>query len=159
NRIDLGDDDAAALAAQRLGAALAHFTEPANDGDLAAQHHVGRAREAVRKRVTAAVDVVELALGDRVVDVDGGEEQRAGFHHLIQAVHAGRRLFTDAANGRREARPAALVLLDRPANQIEDHAPLFRLGVPLERGNLTDLLELGALVHHERRVAAVVDDQ
>src|SRR5207247_9679083 len=72
---------------------------------------------------------------------------------------AGRRLFTDAANGRREARPADLVLLDRPANQIEDHAPLFRLGVPLERGNLTDLLELGALVHHERRVAAVVDDQ
>ena len=107
DRIDLGDDHAAALAAQRLRAALADFAEAEHDGDLAAEHHVGRAREAVRQRVAAAVDVVELALGHRVVDVDGGEEQRARFHHLIQAMDAGRRLFADAADRRRDARAAA----------------------------------------------------
>ena len=100
DRIDLGDDDAAALAAQRLRAALADLAVAEDDRDLAAEHHVGRAVEAVDQRVAAAVDVVELALGDRVVDVDGREEQRAGLHHLVEAVHAGRRLFADAAHRR-----------------------------------------------------------
>ena len=110
DRIDLGDDDAAALAAQRLRAALADFAEAEHDRHLAAEHDVGRAREAVGQRVAAAVDVVELALGHRVVDVDGGEEQRARFHHLIETVHAGRRFLADAADRRGETRPARLVL-------------------------------------------------
>ena len=38
DRVDLGDDDAGALAAQRLGAALAHVAVAADDGDLAADH-------------------------------------------------------------------------------------------------------------------------
>src|SRR5213082_3428242 len=57
---------------------------------MAAQHDVGRAVQPVDQRVAAAVDVVELALGDRVVDVDGGEEERALLRHLVEAVHAGR---------------------------------------------------------------------
>ena len=130
DRIDLGDDDAAALAAQRLRAALADFAEAEHDGDLAAEHDVGRAREAVGQRVAAAVDVVELALGHRVVDVDGGEEQRARFHHLIEAVHAGRRLLADAADRRGEARPARLVLRDRRVDAVEDDAPLFGIARP-----------------------------
>ena len=77
DRIDLGDDDAAALAAQRLGAALADLAEAAHDRDLAAEHHVGGADETVGQRVPAAVDVVELALRDRVVDVDRREQQLA----------------------------------------------------------------------------------
>ena len=75
DRIDLGDDHAAALAAQRLRAALAHFAVAAHHGDLAAEHDVAGAGDAIGQRVAAAVDVVELALGHRVVDVDGGEQQ------------------------------------------------------------------------------------
>ena len=61
DRVDLGDDHAGALAAQRLGAALADVAVAADDGDLAADHHVGRAVDAVDQRVAAAVEVVELA--------------------------------------------------------------------------------------------------
>ena len=78
DRVDLGDDDAGALAAQRLGAALADVAVAADDGDLAADQHVGGAVDAVDQRVAAAVLVVELGLGDRVVDVDRREEQLAG---------------------------------------------------------------------------------
>ena len=70
DRVDLGDDDAGALAAQRLRAALADVAVAADDGDLAADQDVGGAVDAVDQRVAAAVLVVELALGDRVVDVD-----------------------------------------------------------------------------------------
>ncbi len=47
DRVDLGDHHAGALAAQRLGAALADVAEAADDGDLAADHHVGGAVDAV----------------------------------------------------------------------------------------------------------------
>ena len=100
-------DDAAALAAQRLRAALADFAVAEHDGELAAEHDVGRARQPVGQRVAAAVDVVELALRHRVVDVDRREQQRAGLHHLVEPMHAGRRLFGDAADALRDLRPHA----------------------------------------------------
>ena len=78
DRVDLGDHHAGALAPQRLGAALADVAVAADDGDLAADHHVGGAVDAVDQRVAAAVEVVELRLRDRVVDVDGREQQLAG---------------------------------------------------------------------------------
>ena len=48
DRVDLGDDHTGALAAQRLGAALAHVAVAAHDGGLAADHHVGGAVDARR---------------------------------------------------------------------------------------------------------------
>ena len=96
DRVDLGDDHASALAAERLGAALADVAEAADDGDLAADHHVGAAVDAVDQRVAAAVEVVELRLRDRVVHVDRGEEQLAVAGELVQAVDAGRGLLGDA---------------------------------------------------------------
>ena len=47
DRVDLGDLDARAGAAQRGGRALAHVAVAADDGDLAGHHHVGRAADAV----------------------------------------------------------------------------------------------------------------
>ena len=77
DRVDLADDDARALAAERLGRALADVAVARDEGDLAAHQHVGGAVEAVGQRVADAVVVVELRLGDRVVDVDRREEQVA----------------------------------------------------------------------------------
>ena len=96
DRVDLGDHDARALAAQRFRAALADVAEAAHDRDLAADHHVGGAVDAVDQRVPAAVQVVELGLGDRVVDVDRREQQLAGLDHLVEPVHAGGGLLGDA---------------------------------------------------------------
>ena len=61
DRVDLGDDDAGALAAQRLGAALADVAVAEHDRDLAADQDVGGAVDAVDQRVPGAVLVVELA--------------------------------------------------------------------------------------------------
>ena len=88
------------------GAALADVAVAAHDRDLARQHDVGRAHDAVDERVAAAVDVVELALGDGVVDVDRREEQLA-LLHLVEAVHAGRRLLGDAADAGSDLGPGA----------------------------------------------------
>src|SRR4029453_2735777 len=98
NRIDFGHDDTATLTAQRLRAALADFAVAEHDRHFSAKHDVGGTCQTIWQRVPATVDVVELALGHRIVDVDGGEEQRAGFHHLIQPVDTSGRLLADAAD-------------------------------------------------------------
>ena len=115
DRVDLGDDHAAALALERLGAALADVAVAEHHGDLGRQHHVAGAVEAVDQRVAAAVEVVELALGGRVVDVDRREQQRVGRGHLVEAVHAGGRLFADALDAQGDLRPHAGTRLQFPA--------------------------------------------
>lgn len=59
---------------------------------LAGNHDVGGAHDAVGQRVAAAVHVVELGLGHRVVDVDGGDHERAAGLHLVQPLHPSRGL-------------------------------------------------------------------
>src|SRR5262249_42635769 len=96
DRIDLGDEYRGAVAAKRLGTALAHLAIAAHHGFLAADHDVGGPLDAVDETLAAAVEVVEFALGDAVVDVDGREAKRAGFDAFVKAVHAGRGFFADA---------------------------------------------------------------
>ena len=93
NGVDLGDFDSAALSTERLSTAFAHVAVAKNDGHFAGEHHVGGPHDAVGQGVSAAVQVVELALRNRVVDVDGREEQQTHFGHLVQAVHPSRGFF------------------------------------------------------------------
>src|ERR1051326_4123837 len=70
DRIDLRNDDARAEALERMRRALADVAITADARDLARDHHVGGALESVRERFATAVEIIELRLGDRVVDVD-----------------------------------------------------------------------------------------
>src|SRR5450759_395691 len=132
DRIDLGDHDAGALALQRLRASLADITVAADHSDLAGQHHIGRAKNSIRERVTAAVQIVELALGYGIVDVDRGEEKRPRFHHLIEAVHTRCRFLGYSAQILRHPRPTLRILLELPAQETEDDAVLLRILVGIE---------------------------
>ena len=96
DRIDLGDHDAAAGLAQRGGRALADVAEARDHRHLARHHHVGAAADAVDQRFAAAIEIVELRLGDAVVDVDRREQQRALLLHLVEPMHARGGLFRDA---------------------------------------------------------------
>merc|ERR1719289_530965 len=86
--IDLSDDDPATETPQGLSAALADVSIAGNHGDLTGQHHVGGALDSIDQRLPATVQVVELGLGDRVVDIDGRNLEGAGFGHLVEVVHA-----------------------------------------------------------------------
>ena len=158
DRVNLGDHDACALALKCRSAALADIAVAANDGDLAAEHDVGAAVDAVDERVADAVQVVELRLGNRVVDVDCREQQRALVGHRCQAVHAGRGLFAHATDAGCDLVPELVVACVDLAKLVEEHAPLFA-GVFFGVGDTASLFELEALVDHHRGVAAVVEDQ
>ncbi|AIY18433.2 Signal peptidase I [Pimelobacter simplex] len=157
DRVDLGDDDARTLAAQRLRGALAHVAVAADDRDLAADHDVGGAVDAVDERVAAAVLVVELRLGDRVVDVDRREEERALLEALVQAVHARGGLLGDALDARGDGGPAGRVGGDGAREDPEDLLELLVVRRVLARHD-AGLLVLEAEVDEHGDVATVVEE-
>jgi hypothetical protein len=157
DRVDFGDDDARALAAEGLRRTLADVAVTANDGDFAAHEDVGGTVDAVRQRVPDAVLVVELALGHGVVDVDGREEQLALLRQLVQTVHARGGFFRDTQQAGADAGPFPGIRCERGTQDIEEDTPLIGL-VHGCRRNGPEGFEFDALVDQHGGVAAVVED-
>ena len=157
DRIDFGDHDAAAGLAQRSRRALADIAEARDHRHLARHHHVGAAADAVDQRFTAAIEVVELRLGDAVVDVDRGQQQLARLLHFIKTVHARGGLFGDALDALGDLGELALRLfLELLLEQREEHFLFFRSRLVEE----LDIALLGAQAEMDKHggIAAVVED-
>merc|ERR1719152_549975 len=75
--VDLRDQAPSPCAAHGKGATLANVTVAGNECGLATDHDISRAHDTVRERVAAPVDVIKLALGHAIVDINGGEEELA----------------------------------------------------------------------------------
>lgn len=84
--IDFGDQDAGAHVVQSLGTALANITKAGHDADLSSNHDVRGTLDAVDERFLAAVEIVELGLGDRVIDVDSRNAELLVLHHAVEVV-------------------------------------------------------------------------
>ena len=56
---------------------------------LSCQHDVCGSLDTIDKGLPAAVEVVELGLGDGVIDVDGWDLQLALLEHAVQVVDTG----------------------------------------------------------------------
>jgi len=93
--VNLSDNDTGTHAVESLGATLTDITETSDDGDLASNHDVGGTLDTVDERLTATVQVVELGLGDGVVDVDGGDEETLALQHAVEVVDTGGGLLGD----------------------------------------------------------------
>jgi hypothetical protein len=99
------------------------------------------------------------ALGDGVVDVDGREAERAGFHPLVETMDACGRLLGDAADRLGHGTPE-IVALVRPdlVQESEDHRVLLA-GGRFGAGDGAALLVLGPQVDQKSRIAAVVQQE
>jgi hypothetical protein len=84
--VNLSDNDTGTHAVEGLGTTLADVTETGNNGDLASNHNIGGTLDTIDERFTATVQVVELGLGDRVVDVDGRNKELVILEHAVQVV-------------------------------------------------------------------------
>ena len=157
DRIDLRHHHAAAGLAERRRRALADVAEARDHRDLAGHHHVGAAADAVDQRFAAAIEVVEFRLGDGVVDVDGGPQQRAGLLHVVETMHAGGGLFRDALDVLGDLGEVALRLfLQLLLDQREEHF-LF-LGARLVEERSVAILGTQAEMDVHGGVAAVIED-
>ena len=153
--VDLRHPHLGAQRSQRLGAALAHVTVASDHSDLAGDHHVGGTLDAVHQRFAAAVQVVELGLGHRVVHVDGAELQCAVGRHFVQAVHTSGGFFGHAHDlGGLAAVPGG-VLGQLGTDSGKHNLFFFRAGV-VQHGEV--FFSAHAQVHEHGGVAAVVQD-
>lgn len=91
--INFSNVDHTSIGTHGVGTSLTNITVTADYSLLTGKHHICGAHEAVRKGMLASVKVVELRLGDRVVDVDGGEEEGSSLFHLVETVNTGGRFF------------------------------------------------------------------
>lgn len=84
--VDLGDNDTSTHRLESHNTALSDITVSGNDSGLTSNHNVGGTLDTIDKGLTASVEVVKLALGNRVVDVDGRDLELALLHHSIEVV-------------------------------------------------------------------------
>ncbi len=104
--VDLRDDHASPLAPQRVCRTLTDVAVTEHHGDLAADERVSCTVDPIDQRVAAAVLVVELALGHRVIHVDSREQQRAVPLHVVQAQDARGGLLGHSRDASRDLREA-----------------------------------------------------
>lgn len=93
--VDLSNNDTGTHGVESLGATLADITVTGNNGDLTSDHDIGGTLDTIDERLTAAVQVVELGLGDTVVDIDGGNLELAILQHLVEVVDTSGGLLRD----------------------------------------------------------------
>ncbi len=96
---------------------------------------IGGALDGVVQAVAAAVLVVVLALGDRVVDVDRRHFQGAALEHVEQAVHTGGGFLGDAVHALEHLRILVVQDLGQVTAVVQHHVGVPRLAV-LEDGLL-----------------------
>jgi hypothetical protein len=84
--VDLSDNDTSTHGGKSLGATLSDVTETSNNSDLTSNHDIGGTLDTVNEGFTASVKVVELGLGDGVVDVDGRNKELAFLQHTVEVV-------------------------------------------------------------------------
>merc|ERR1712198_260433 len=119
--IDFRDQDAGAESAESLSAAFADVTVSGDGGDLAGDHNVGGALDAVDERLPAAVEVVKLGFGDGVVDVDGGDLEKSLLVELVEIVDARGGLLGAAVDAIEQVGVFGVDEVGQVATVVEDH--------------------------------------
>ena len=81
---------------------LSDVTVASNDGDLSSKHDVGSTLNTIDKGLATSVVVVELALGDGVVDIDGSDLELTLPVHTVKVMDTSGGFFRETPDPREE---------------------------------------------------------
>jgi len=119
--VNLSDEDTGSHLLESLGASLTDISVSSDNGDLSGNHDIGGSLDTIDERLTASVQVVELGLGDRVIDVDGGDLELSLLQHLVQVVDTSGGLLGDSLDSSEELRVLGVDQVGEVTSIIEDH--------------------------------------
>lgn len=91
--IDFSNNNSSTTGFHGSGGTFTNITKTADDDFLTSNHDIGGSHETIWERVSASIDVIELLLGDGIVNVDGLEEELTSGGHLVKSVDTGGCLF------------------------------------------------------------------
>jgi len=161
NRVNFGHNHASTGRLERGGGTLTDVTVAGNPARLGRNHDVSGAHDTIRERVAATVEVVELALGDGVIDVDSREQEFASLLHFIETLDTSGGLFGDTDAGLDNLVPALRVGLQVVGDDLQ-HALHFGVVSGSRVRNGTVLFELDfslvTLVDEEGGISTIIDD-
>ena len=125
--VNLGDQDTGTHGAESHGATLSDVTETGDNGGLSGNHDIGGTLDTVNEGLAASVKVVELGLGDGVVDVDGRNKKLALLEHLVKVVDTGGGLLRDTVAVLQERGVLGVDKSGKISSVIEDKVELLAI--------------------------------
>mmetsp|Transcript_39426 Transcript_39426/g.95393 ORF Transcript_39426/g.95393 Transcript_39426/m.95393 type:complete len:371 (-) Transcript_39426:286-1398(-) len=161
--VDFGNVDDASVGTHGMGATLTDISVSADDGLLSGKHDISGTHDTIGKGVLASVQVIELGLGDGVVDVEGSEKKRSGLLHGVQTVDSSGGLFGDTEASAGDLVP--LVGLTGFQKALDDGEDNLEFGVVsggrVGKGLVLDEKVFGllTLVDEEGHITTVIDDK
>src|SRR5262249_30285933 len=105
-----------------------------------------------------AIDVVELALRNGIVDVDCWKQQLPCFFHLIKPMDASRCSLRDSLDAFGNLGPNAWTCFQFGCEGVQDDSPFLGIVCWIKRRDSSSRLELECLMNEQRGVAAVIND-
>ena len=102
--IDFGNQDTGTESTEGSSTTLTDITVTSDNGNLTGDHDISGTLDTINKGFTATVQVVELGLGDGVVDVDGRQLQSTVLQHLVQVVDTSGGFFGKTLDTRKQLR-------------------------------------------------------
>mmetsp|Transcript_14572 Transcript_14572/g.22473 ORF Transcript_14572/g.22473 Transcript_14572/m.22473 type:complete len:433 (+) Transcript_14572:230-1528(+) len=160
--INLSNVNNATTGAHGVCATLANISVSADNSLLSSHHDISGAHDTIGKGVLASVQVVEFGLGDRIVNVDGGEEEGVVLLHHIETVDTGGGLLGDSLTALGNLVP--LVSLTGLEKTLDDGKHDLELGVVrrlgIGKGSVLKegVLGLLSLVDEEGHISTIIDD-
>jgi len=161
DRVNFSNQGTSTGILHRLGGTFSDITITADEDSFTSKHNIGGTHDTIGERVTATVDVVEFGFGDRVVDVDSGEQQSASLCHLVQSVDTGGGFFRDTNAFGGEGSPFVRVDLEHVSDELEDDFE-FRIVGRFRVGHGAIFLECSfgfhTFVDEEGSITAIIDN-
>jgi len=145
--IDLGNDDSGTVRSEGLGTTLSDITETGDDSDLTGEHDIGGSLDTIDEGLSASVlivssgvtkrkwvthVVVELGLGDGVVNVDCGGLELAVPESLVQVVNTGGGLLGDTLDVVKVLGVLVVNQVGQISSIVEDHVEGLSIGESTE---------------------------
>mmetsp|Transcript_60139 Transcript_60139/g.68467 ORF Transcript_60139/g.68467 Transcript_60139/m.68467 type:complete len:448 (+) Transcript_60139:448-1791(+) len=159
--VDFSDHNLGTSSLHGGGTSLSDITETEDQDLLTGDHNIGGSHDTIGERVSATVDVIELGLGDRVVDVDSGEQEFTSLGHLVESQDTGGGFLRNTLDTGGHVGPSLGVLVQTVTEDSVDflHFQVFGgVGVGLLSGLFEFLFGLDTFVDEQGSVTSVIND-
>ena len=112
DRINFSDVYSSTAANHSFSASFADISESANDNFFTSNHDISSSEETIRERVFASVDIVELRLGNGVINVNGREREFSFLGNLVKTVNTGGGFLRNTSEALHDSSPSLRVFRD-----------------------------------------------